>query len=612
MGGFSRSEANISLLVTSFLAAFFAFGQAAPAAGADSAGPQAAELSAKSVVRQERVITDEDRYDATQWYFKARYLYEQRKNSAAARDAIFRACELDPENPEIYAYLRYLADKTKSNIPDKFQIKIPEYGGQSASARRWFTNGVEAFERRAFEEASFCFSKAAGYDIGERSIGDMINLTNREMLLIKMRDRFEGAETFAETLSKKQAEEEGSAPATGEVGVNLKTARWLVSEGKTFYDPDRFEEWYGFSRYIYYTRKDYRNAKLAIDAALLYNSSNETALKFKSEVESRIEESRLAEEKQKKEIAEAEERVRKMREEEERKKRTAPVREVVLGGDRKGGTAAAPEITGDFSLEDFMADTSPVAASGDTVEIVSKPKEVLTVREVDLANERVNEKPGRRGQIEEARAYAKRHAEAARSKFEAGKFQEALLEFEKVYLKVLSVDPLDIKALYNLVLIYKKMGEQKNSQETFLRLTSAVVETRSRYSGSAQIQAICAFVDCTIKTAIVNAALMAYNKKHYYPMNRSNFDVSKLRESGFLVMEEDEDRQVALALAENTFKPGTGRQVAYTITGLSCLKKGKYGIGPNGVVSCSVHGENSLILDNRELDRVEDNWNPWH
>ena len=558
-----------------------------------------------------RAVSDEDRYDATQWYFKSRYLFEQRKNAAGARDAIFRACELDPDNPEIYAYLRYLTDKTKTNIPDKFQIKIPEYAGGSGAARRWFINGVEAFQRRALEDASFCFSKAAGYDIGDTATVAMINLTNREMLLIKMREKFEGADSFASTLAKKKSEAEDKAPVSGEVSVNLKTARWLVSEGKTFYDPDRFEEWFGFARYIYHTRKDYKNAKLAIDAALLYNSSSEVALKFKSDIESKIKETTEAEEKRIKDIAEAEEKDRRKREEEERNKRTASVREVVIGDDKKNAKAA-PEISGDFSLEDFLEDTSSITVTDDTVEIAAKPREELKVKELDLVNERVKVNPGRARQIEEARKYSARHASAAHSKFESGKFQEALLEYEKVYLKVLEIDPKDIKALYNLVLIYKKMGEQKNSQEMFIKLVDAIVETRARYSGSIQIKQICTFVDCTIKTAIVNAALMAYNKKNYYKMNRSNFAVSKLREAGFLVMEEDEERQVGLALADNTFKSGPGRQVQYTIKGLSCLKNGKYSIGPNDVISCSVHGENSLMLDNRELDRVEDNWNPWH
>ena len=120
--------------------------------------------------------TEEERYDSMQWYFKSRYLYEKRSDVPAAQAAIIKACELDFDNAEAFAYMQILAEKTSMKISDKFKVKPVDYEGKSTSARHWHINGQEAFKRFDYEGALFCFSQAAKNDVTNEQIAYMINL----------------------------------------------------------------------------------------------------------------------------------------------------------------------------------------------------------------------------------------------------------------------------------------------------------------------------------------------------------------------------------------------------------------------------------------------------
>lgn len=548
--------------------------------------------------------TEDDKYDAVQWYQMARYHYQKRRNISAAQSAIFKACELDSENPEILAYLRYLAVKTKMNIPDKFQTKMTEYKGHSQAASRWFINGTEAFAREAYDHALHCFNMALQNDVADRDIASMINITKREILLLKIKEKLESSEDFAALLDKNKDAASGESVGTKEIVLSLKSAKDLIEQGKTFYDPTRFTEWFGFARYIFNVKKDYKNAKLAVDAALLYNASNEVALKLKHDIEKKINEIEEAEAKKAKELEEAIALEKQRKIDEEKKKRTLSVREVVINSEKNERNNKKSGQDSDFTMEEFLDDTAAVDLFEGTVEIKGKTKETFTAREIKLVNEPVTS-DARKKQIDEMKQYVMKHSAMAKKKFSEGKLHESLLEYEKIYLKILDIDHNDVKSLYNLVLIYKKMGEQRNSQEYFMRLVVAVNETNARYSSSKQITRIFNYVDCCIKSSIVNAAVLTYNKNSYYKMDRANFNLEKLYEKGYLRFNESDEQVVTLSLSSGYGGDERLKNVKFRVTGLKCNERGNYKIGIHKCVSCSIHGENPLILSAQELDTFE-------
>lgn len=582
---------------------------------------------------------EEQKYDSTQWYFKARYLYEQRKDSAAAKKAIMKACELDFDNAEAFAYMYILADRLKFAVPENFILKIPEYMGSSGNARRWHINGVEAFGRRDFSGALFCFEQAAREDITNEQIAYMINASKREMMLAKLREKIEArfgvtvkppnkydlsesespAETVEKTPSEPAAKDKSSevevAEAASDIGGNaetdifrdrylsIKTAKLLLKNSIKIYDPKKFSEWLGFARYIYNVNKDNKNALIAIDTALLFYDSNETALKMKSEIAAKVKADDDAEKDRERREKEAMEKARLQRIEDEKNKRSIAVSEIVIADNTKPEAEKEARVTGDFTDEDFIIDTVESKVGEEDVVAPSNKPVAMPVGEIILAND---EKPSveRKKMIEDTRNYVVRHSKLAGAKYSEGKLHEALLEYEKIYEKILQIDPNDVKSLYSLVLLYKKMGEQRNAQQTFIRLVNAINLTSAKYSSSKNIQKIYHFVDCTVKASIVNAAVLAYNQKSYYPMNRSNFDLNKLKEKNYLVVDEGEDREVMLSLVESGYSKQLYKTYKFIVTGYDCKSGGKYSLGPNGVVTCGVHGDSVIILSGQEVDKI--------
>lgn len=591
--------------------------------------------------------TEEQKYDSMQWYFKARYLYEQRKDFDGAKKAILKACELDFDNAEAFAYMYVLADTIKLSIPNDFKLKIPQYEGQSGGARRWYINGVEAFNRRDYPGALFCFEQAIKDDLTNEQVSYMLNATKREITLSKFRESIEyriiGAsrvkkdgndtdnvdsaepgsnsqltngkvETDTKTGAKSDNKDNPEIKTTPEPipdvsdnnknkYLSIKAAKLLLEAGNKIYDPKKFSEWLGFARYIYSVNKDPQNALLAIDAALLFYESNETALKLKNEIAELVKADEMAEKDRLRREAEAVEKARLSRIEQEKNKRSVAVSEIVIADKPMPEAKKEIKITGDFTDEDFLIDTLETDIGEKELSIPSNKPVTMPVNEIILVND---EKPSieRKKLIEETKRYALRHSKLANAKYSQGKLHEALLEYEKIYEKILQIDANDVKSLYNLVLLYKKMGEQRNAQRTFIRLVNAINETSAKYSGSKNIQKIYQFVDCTVKASIINAAVLAYNQKSYYPMNRSNFDLSKLKEKKYLLIDEGEDREIMLSLVADSFSNQTYRTYKFIINGHNCKAGGKYSIGAGGVVSCSVHGDSVIILSGQQLDRV--------
>ncbi|OQA74965.1 MAG: hypothetical protein BWY32_03443 [bacterium ADurb.Bin243] len=561
--------------------------------------------------------TDEQKYDSTQWYFKARYLYEQRKDFEGAKKAIIKACELDFDNAEAFAYMQILSGKIKLAIPEKFKLKIPQYEGKSGSARHWYVNGVEAFNRGDHSGALFCFEQAVKNDLTNEQVAYMLNAAKREIALIKLREkiegRFESVSRFDKSLAPEPAAsaevqiEDGKADDAfanyKDKYLSIKTAKRLLESGTASYDPKKFSEWLGFARYIYTVNKDEKNALLAIDTALLFYGSNETALKLKEEIAQKVKIAEEAEKERQRKEKEAVEQARLKRLEQEKNSRSVPVSEIIISEKPSAEADKEVKVTGDFTDEDFIMDTSEAKAGEEEVVAPSNKPVALPVGEIVLVNDR-QPSVERKKLIEETKSYVIRHSKLANDKYTEGKLHEALLEYEKIYEKILQIDPNDVKSLYNMVLLYKKMGEQRNAQQTFIRLVNAINETSAKYSGSRNIQKIYHFVDCTVKASIVNAAVLAYNQKNYYPMNRSNFDMSKLKEQKYLVIDEGEDREIMLSLVENSLTNQIYKTYKFVVSGHSCKAGGKYSIGANGVVSCSVHGDSVIILSGQELDKV--------
>jgi tetratricopeptide (TPR) repeat protein len=597
----------------------------------------AAGLRITPVIKAFAASTEEQKYDSMQWYFKARYLYEQRKDFDGAKKAILKACELDFDNAEAFAYMYVLADTIKLSIPGDFKLKIPEYEGKSGGARRWYINGVEAFNRRDFQGALFCFEQAVKDDITNEQASYMLNAAKREITLSKFRERIEYRIIGASSVKKDETNDEpGSNPRLTDSGptadakadkkdspelktapepipdvsdsyknkyLSIKTAKLLLEAGSKIYDPKKFSEWLGFARYIYGVNKDPQNALLAIDAALLFYESNETALKFKNELAELVKADEIAEKDRLRREAEAIEKARLSRIEQEKNKRSVAVSEVVIADKPLPEAKKEIKITGDFTDEDFLIDTLETDIGEQELTIPSNKPVAMPVNEIILAND-IKPSAERKNLIEETKRYVLRHSKLANAKYSQGKLHEALLEYEKIYEKILQIDANDVKSLYNLVLLYKKMGEQRNSQRTFIRLVNAINETSARYSGSKKIQKIYQFVDCTVKASIINASVLAYNQKSYYPMNRSNFDLSKLKEKKYLLIGEDEDREIMLSLVADSFSNQTYRTYKFMINGHNCKAGGKYSIGAGGVVNCSVHGDSVIILSGQQLDKV--------
>ena len=422
-------------------------------------------------------------------------------------------------------------------------------------------------------------------------------------MLIKFKEKI-GSRFGIETPPPETGNGPSYEDATSESYLSIRTAKKLLQEKVSGYDPERYSEWLGFARYIYSVKKDYKNAKFAIDAALLFYDSSEIALNLKSDIEKNInresQEAMLAAKK----LREAEEKAKAAREAEEKKSRSAQVSEVVIS-ENKSTREKAKEIsvTGDFTDEDFLADTSENVVESEVDIATGLKRPAMQVEEITLVNDR-NTPLERKKLIAEAKSYVIRHSKLAEDKYSAGKLHESLLEYEKIYLKILEVDEDDVKSLYNLVLLYKKMGEQKNAQETFIKLIDAINITSAKYSGVPNIKKIYYFADCALKAAIVNAAVLAYNRKSSYPMNRSNFDLGKLREKGYLVIGEDDEREVSLSMVKDSFTNRNIKTFNFIISGHSCKLGGKYSIGENGSVTCNVHGDSALILNEQELDGV--------
>lgn len=572
----------------------------------------------------------ENKYDSMQWFFKSKYFYEVKNDLYSAYNAILKACDLDFENVEAFAYLKILSEKLNKNLPEKFTPKLKEYNGKSYAANRWFYNGIEAYKRNDLKNALMCFEEALKNDPLSSETNYMLNIIKREIALYRLKEKLEiqflekekktSQPKFESKVQSSEAKEFLELTSGSETKIqnnntieniiekvseydsylSIKTAKMLLKSGIKTYDPERFTQWLGLARYTFYVLKDYYNAKLAIETALLFYDSNETALKLKEEIDIKIKELEEKENLRKKQEQETIEKIRLQREEEEKKKRTVSVSEVVITNKNQKET----QITGDFVDEDFLIETSELNINPEEIAINLSKNKVLNINEIDLTS--FNDEKSKNQKIELVREYVTKHMNLAQEKFNNGKIIEALLEYEKIYQKILEIDPNDVKSLYNLVLIYKKLNETKNAQYAFINLVNAINITSAKYSNLKSIQKIYQFVECTIKSAIINAALLAYNKQSKYPMDRSNFSINKLREKKFLFLKDEDEFEISLSLNDNKTKPqNLIKTQKFIIKGYKCPCGGRYYVDSDGSIACSIHGNNVSILSSNEVDKIE-------
>jgi len=202
--------------------------------------------------------------------------------------------------------------------------------------------------------------------------------------------------------------------------------------------------------------------------------------------------------------------------------------------------------------------------------------------------------------VKKLREYIKERFDAGKRKFEQGFYQEALLEYEKAYLRALAYNRDDIRARYNLVLIYNKLGERLSALNQFVKLVDSINRLRIRSGNDRYFKKINDTVYCWILGTIIHAAFLGYNASRKNKMSRQTFVVSKLVRDGYLNFG-NHGKKIKIKLSDPY---GEDREISYFMKKIACPSGGKYRINRDGRVVSSIHGVSPMITVKYEFDKL--------
>lgn len=528
--------------------------------------PAAAALLLLAAPAAGRVSSD-DAYDSFQWYRMARYRFEQRRDVPGTVEGLDRALKLDPDNAEARGFARYLTEKHGAAMDAQLAFSPAKDRPVSQTAQRWYDNALDAFRGGDLEKALYCIERARQSDPTWVPVDLLERRIREQVSYLHFLRRYQGIEFEPPKPPEEKrfvAWDEGLARAalSGEVAVN----------------PDLSADWLGLAAYLRDSLGDFDRAETACRVALRYEPKSKAAARFLKTLEER----RAAEAERKRRAEEAKaaeaERARREAEEKSRRERTQPVREVV----------AAPEgpkiVTGANEFFDVPFWDDAQEADGTQL-----------AREVPLGAPAPDTTPA--AQIT---AYVAERFAAGKAKYAEGLHHEALLEYEKAYLRVLAREPEDVRALFNLVLIYGKLDEKRAALEHFMRLLSALETNALRDGAEPAARRVRSAVSCWMVGTVVQSAWLGYNASGKGRMTRQTFVVSKLRRLGYLDLG-PKGKKVRVKLSGPLVRE---REIDFFLEKAECPSAGAYSLDANHAVRCSVHGVSPLITEKYEFDAL--------
>ncbi len=512
-------------------------------------------------------ISKDDIYDSFQWYRQAGYQYDQRKNPEASAECLRMALKLHPDNYEARGFARFLAEKKGIDFENILKINMPLKKASSPVTRRWYENGKDAFENGEFKRAIHCVEKArtlepgyAGIDLLERKIREEISY----QFYLK---RYELSEF--ELINK--TPDEKRILNFNEVLINT------ILKSKVTYNPQKSRDWLGLARYFLKNAKDVKKAKKLAEVAKKYAPDSKIVEKFLEEIKT---EKLNVEKKKKQELAERlklEEEKRKKEAEEDRKKRTVDVTETLIKKTGKVHKIGRNEF---FEIP-FWEETKEVDFT-------------TLATEIDLNNPKT-----KTVDVSKLRNYISEKFESGKENYSKGFYQEALLEHEKAYLRVLSYNNEDLRAHYNLILIYNKLGERRAALEQLMKLLAVLKKNKTRSYNDPYYKKVNRTTYCWILGTVIHAAFLGYNSSGKGKMSRETFVVSRLIKAGYLNFK-NTDKKIQIKLSGNVSREKT---IEFTVDKVACPEGGRYFINKGGRLECSVHGVSPLVTVKFEFDK---------
>lgn len=163
-----------------------------------------------------------------------------------------------------------------------------------------------------------------------------------------------------------------------------------------------------------------------------------------------------------------------------------------------------------------------------------------------------------------------------------GKNQEAMAIYEEAFLTLVKYDPENLEALYNLLLVNIRQDDNDFATLLMFRLLGMMGTIGNETELHKSIREI---VFCFVKGTILQSAISAYNN-NVDPMERMSngtFSLDVLRRAGLLATG-DVPYELSLKIGDRKITAGIA------IENFKCPAGGKYQIGRDGFVRCTVHG----------------------
>lgn len=511
--------------------------------------------------------SQDDAYDSFQWYRMARYRFEQRRDIPGTVEGLARALKLDPDNAEARGFARYLTEKHKAGMEALLEFRPATDRPRGQPAQRWYDNALDSFRAGDLEKALHCIEKSrqndptwAAVDLLERRIREQVSY-------LHFLRRYDGIE-----FDPPKPPEERRFLAWDD-----RLARAALSS-EVALNPELAADWLGLAVYLRDTVGDLDKAETAARVALRYEPASKGAARFLKALDEKraqaAEAKRKADEKRKAE----EEAKRREAEEKSRRERTAPVRETVV-------TPEGPRVvTGANEFFDVpFWEEAEEAEAGETA------------REVALGAPAADATPAA-----EVTAYIAERFAAGQKKYAEGLHHEALLEYEKAYLRALSRDAEDVRALFNLVLVYGKLDEKRAALEHFMRLLAALEARPLGTAADPATRRVRNAVTCWMAGTVVQSAWLGYNASGKRRMTRQTFVVAKLKRLGYLDLG-PKGKKVRVKLTGPLVRE---REIDFHLARPDCPSAGRYTLDAAHNVRCSVHGVSPLITEKYEFDAL--------
>ncbi|PKK90591.1 MAG: hypothetical protein CVV64_09550 [Candidatus Wallbacteria bacterium HGW-Wallbacteria-1] len=163
-----------------------------------------------------------------------------------------------------------------------------------------------------------------------------------------------------------------------------------------------------------------------------------------------------------------------------------------------------------------------------------------------------------------------------------GRTEDALKNYESAFLSLIKYDPDNLEALYNLLLVNIRQEDDDFATLLLFRLLGMMDKIGSN---SELHKAVREIVFCFVKSTILQSSISAYNNsvEPLEKMTTGTLSLERLSASGLLVTG-DVPYELSLKIGERTVK------AAISMDNFKCSAGGKYHIGRDGFVRCTVHG----------------------